>query len=255
MFHNFTLVHDDIMDHSSLRRGQKTVHEQWNEATAILSGDVMLVLAYELLNEVDQEILAPVLRLFNDTAKKVCEGQQLDMTYETAEKVSMEDYTGMIGMKTAALLAGSLKMGALLAKSPVEDAENIYEFGYQAGIAFQLQDDLLDAYGDVENFGKKIGGDIVSNKKTFLTVKAFEIAEDQTLQELKNLFSGEEPEPVIKIQKVLAAYDRLGIKKMTEKVRDMYFSRGIDHLDKIKAPEKDKQMLRSIAELLINREN
>ena len=215
----------------------------------------MLVMAYELLNNIDASILGPALKLFNDTAKKVCEGQQLDMVFESAERVSLDDYIGMIGMKTAVLLAGSLKMGALLADSSAEEADYIYKFGYNAGIAFQVQDDLLDAYGAVENFGKKIGGDIAANKKTFLTVKAFEMASGKTLQELKDLFSGKEIVEAIKIAKVLAIYDELDIRQQTEKARDAWFKEGLEFLNKINAPEEGKQSLKNIAEMLITRGN
>ncbi len=254
VFHNFTLVHDDILDRSELRRGNATVHKKWNEGTAILSGDVMLVLAYELLSEISPEKLPVVLNIFNATAKKVCEGQQLDMMYENTDEVSLDQYIEMIGKKTAALFAGSLKMGALLAGSKPEDAENLYLFGHYAGIAFQVQDDLLDAYGEAGQWGKKIGGDIDSNKKTFLAVKALELAEGDNLKELKYLSRNKEIDSEMRILKTISIYNSLSIRKISEEARDMYFNTALDCLQKINVKEERKQNLKEIAGALINRE-
>jgi len=254
VFHNFTLVHDDMLDHSDMRRGSQTVHKKWNEETAILSGDVMLVLAYELLTDVSPEKLPVVLRLFNSTAKKVCEGQQLDMMYENTDEVSLEQYIEMIGKKTAALFAGSLKMGALLAGCSEEDAGNLYRFGHYAGIAFQVQDDLLDAYGEPGHWGKIKGGDIVSNKKTFLAIKALELAKGDTLIELKNLSSEKDINTETKIHKTIEIFNSLSISKISEEARDMYMSTALDYLEKINVKEEAKQNLKSIAKALINRE-
>ncbi|MEI7982215.1 MAG: polyprenyl synthetase family protein [Bacteroidota bacterium] len=176
IFHNFTLLHDDIMDNAPLRRGQETVHKKWNDNTAILSGDTMFVLAYEYVAKTDPALLPEVLRLFNDTARKVCEGQQYDMNFETQSNVTIEKYMMMIRLKTAVLIACSLKLGAIIALADPAEAENIYHFGMELGLAFQLQDDYLDAFGDTTVFGKEIGGDIITNKKTFLFLKAFEVA-------------------------------------------------------------------------------
>jgi geranylgeranyl diphosphate synthase, type II len=255
VFHNFTLVHDDLMDKAHLRRGRRTVHEKWNQATAVLSGDVMLVMAYNLLINVKKEILPEVLAIFNETAMKVCEGQQLDMAYENAETISLEQYIEMIGLKTAALLGGCLKMGALLSGSSNKDRNAIYEFGHQAGIAFQVQDDLLDAFGRSADIGKNIGGDIASNKKTFLTVKAFEIAHDEMKEELSFLFGTKEIDAKSKICKVLAIYDALNIKKHAEKARDTYYENALKHLNLISVSESRKQVLRELTEMLINRNN
>jgi geranylgeranyl diphosphate synthase type II len=254
MFHNFTLLHDDLMDNARLRRGQPTVHEKWNSSTAILSGDVMLVLAYDLFLEVDKNALPAVLHLFNETAKKVCEGQQLDMMFENEETVTLDAYIEMTGLKTAALLAGCLKMGALLANSAVADAENIYRFGYLAGIAFQLQDDLLDAFGESENVGKTIGGDIAANKKTFLTVKAFELAAGETKEELKYLFAQKHMDAGSKICEVLAIYDALGIKQEAEKARDSFFNKALEHLALVNTAENNKQSLKDLAQMLVSRD-
>ena len=254
MFHNFTLVHDDILDRSDLRRGKPTVHKKWNEETAILSGDVMLVLAYELLSEVSPEKLPAVLRLFNFTGKKVCEGQQLDMVYESTDEVSLDQYIEMIGKKTAALFAGSLKMGALLAGSSEEDADNLYSFGHYAGIAFQVQDDLLDAYGEPGQWGKKKGGDIVSNKKTFLAIKALELAKGDELTELKRLGADKEMDPEVKIRNTISIFDSLAISKISEEARDMYMDTALNSLQKINVGEEGKANLRAIASALINRE-
>jgi geranylgeranyl diphosphate synthase type II len=254
MFHNFTLVHDDILDRSDLRRGSKTVHKKWNEATAILSGDVMLVLAYELLNDVSPDKLAEILRLFNTTAKKVCEGQQLDMMYENTDEISIDQYIEMIGKKTAALLAGSLKMGALLANSSAEEAEDLYLFGHYAGIAFQVQDDLLDAYGEDGQWGKIRGGDIVSNKKTFLAIKALELAKGNVLAELKDLSSNKEIDHETKVLKTISIFNSLGIRGISEDVRDKYFDSALNYLEKIKVKEERKQNLKEIAGALINRQ-
>ena len=254
MFHNFTLVHDDILDRADLRRGSQTVHKKWNKETAILSGDVMLVLAYELMNEVSPEKLPFILNVFNTTAKKVCEGQQLDMMYENAEDVSIEQYIEMISKKTAALFAGSLKIGALLAGSGIEDADNLYMFGHYAGIAFQVQDDLLDAYGEEGQFGKTKGGDIVSNKKTFLAVKALEIADANTLKELKSLAQNIEMNHDEKISQTISLFNTLSIKKIADDARDMYFDMALDCLQKININEYRKQNLKDIAGSLINRE-
>jgi len=254
MFHNFTLVHDDILDRSALRRGSPTVHKKWNEETAILSGDVMLVLAYELLNDISTEKLPCILNVFNTTAKKVCEGQQLDMMYESTDEVSLDEYIEMIGKKTAALFAGSLKIGALLAGSGIEDADNLYLFGHYAGIAFQVQDDLLDAYGEAGQWGKTKGGDIVSNKKTFLAIKALELAEGDALRELKNLARNKEMDSEKKIFQTISVFNSLSIKKISEETRDMYFNMALDCLQKIKVNDARKENLRKIAGALINRE-
>ncbi len=255
MFHNFTLVHDDIMDHSPIRRGSKTVHKKWNEETAILSGDVMLVLAYDLLTEVGSDKLLSVINLFNDFAKKVCEGQQLDMIFENAPRVSTDQYIDMIGRKTGVLFAGSLKMGAIIAGSNETDAMQLYQFGYNAGIAFQIQDDILDTYGQEGKVGKTIGGDIASNKKTFLAVRAFELAAGTILNELEYLVTNNLSSKDQKIDKTISIFNSLSVRDQAEQARDKYYSRAMESLEKINAKEADKQALRNVAEMLINREN
>lgn len=255
VFHNFTLVHDDIMDNAPIRRGKKTVHEKWNASTAILSGDVMLVLAYELISKINPAVLPEAIKLFNETAKRVCEGQQLDMEYQDAENITIDNYVEMIGLKTAALLAGSLKMGALVAGTSTENADLIYTFGYAAGIAFQVQDDLLDTFGDAVTFGKKIGGDIAANKKTYLAIKAMELADDADKNELKNLANGNDffINEEEKISKVIAIYNKLGVKEITEEARDKYFRSALENLDKISADTEVKKELANLAAELVER--
>jgi len=253
MFHNFTLVHDDIMDRSELRRGNLTVHKKWDQETAILSGDVMLVLAYELLNKTNLEKLPEVLNVFSATAKKVCEGQQLDMTYESTDDVSLDQYIGMIGKKTASLFAGSLKIGALVAGCGAGDAENLYQFGHYAGIAFQIQDDILDAYGKAGQWGKTKGEDIASDKKTFLAVKAFELAQGDILDELKSLAGNKELDRKSKISRTISIFNKLSINGKAEDARDSYFNMALGCLDRIEGREEGKQTLKEIAGTLINR--
>jgi geranylgeranyl diphosphate synthase type II len=189
IFHNFTLLHDDIMDHADIRRGNPTVHVKWDENTAILSGDAMFIKAYEYFLDCKSPNFREILKVFNETALEVCEGQQYDMEFETRENVSEDEYLQMIRLKTSVLLAAALKIGALIGGAEQKDAEFLYEFGINLGLAFQLQDDLLDVYGDVNVFGKKIGGDIVANKKTFMLIKALEIAKGEELSTLKNLLA------------------------------------------------------------------
>lgn len=253
VFHNFTLIHDDLMDKAELRRGKQTVHHKWNMSTAVLSGDVMLVLAYDLLTEADKDKFRDIILLFNDTARKVCEGQQMDMVFEQAEQVSIADYVKMIGLKTAALLAGSLKMGALLAGAAEEDQILIYDFGYTIGTAFQIQDDLLDSFGG-EAFGKAIGGDIAANKKTYLTLKAFELADNETAKGLAEYYGLQGHKPENKIKAVLDIYRELNIKVETEKARDKYFDHAMHCLEGLHADPHKKELLRKLAADLINRQ-
>jgi geranylgeranyl diphosphate synthase, type II len=215
IFHNFTLLHDDIMDNAPLRRGMKTVHEKWDINTAILSGDTMFVIAYEHVAKTDPALLPEVLNLFNDTARKVCEGQQYDMNFETQPGVSIADYMTMIRLKTAVLIACSLKLGAVLAHAGQADAEKIYDLGIELGLAFQLQDDFLDAFGDTSKFGKAIGGDIATNKKTFLLLKAFELAKGDTLIKLTNYYFDREIDRQEKTEGILEIYRKLEIDRIT----------------------------------------
>src|ERR1700756_5040442 len=212
VFHNFTLMHDDIMDNAPIRRGKTTVHEKWNRNVAILSGDVMLVKGYELMMQVDDHVLRPVMNIFNETAVGVCEGQQIDMEFETRSDVHIDEYINMIRLKTAVLLGGALKIGAIIGGANDEDAALLHTFGEQLGVAFQLQDDILDVYGDPEKFGKQVGGDILSNKKTFLLIEALELADEKQSSGLKRWFSRNTFDPKEKIDGVTGIYDELNIR-------------------------------------------
>lgn len=256
LFHNFTLMHDDIMDKAPLRRGQSTVHSKWNDNVAILSGDVMLVEAYKtLVNTVDSVILRDVLTVFNDTAAGVCEGQQTDMNFELTEDVSVGQYLDMIRLKTAVLLGCSLKIGALIGNASVENAEHLYNFGVNIGIAFQLQDDILDVYGDPEKFGKQVGGDILSNKKTFMLIKALELAEDLDKEELQHWLNAQEYDPASKISSVKAIYDRLGVRQLAEEQMSLHARKSLSELDKVSVSPEHKQILVDFAAQLLIREN
>jgi len=255
LFHNFTLMHDDIMDKAPLRRGQSTVHSKWNDNVAILSGDVMLVEAYKtLVSSVDSSILRDVLTVFNDTAAGVCEGQQTDMNFELMEDVSITQYLDMIRLKTAVLLGCSLKIGALIGSAGAGDAEHLYNFGVNIGIAFQLQDDILDVYGDPEKFGKQVGGDILSNKKTFLLIKAIELAEDLDKEELHYWLNAGEYDPASKINSVTAIYDRLGVRQLAEEQMNLHARKSLSELDKISVSAENKQILVDFAGQLLIRE-
>lgn len=255
VFHNFTLIHDDIMDQAPLRRGNPTVHTKWDINKAILSGDAMMIQAYSLIAMSEHEVLPAVLKLFNETALQVCEGQQLDMEFENRKDVSISQYIEMIRLKTSVLLAGSLKLGAILAKADEKDANHLYNFGINAGIAFQLQDDLLDAFGDAEKFGKQVGGDILSNKKTFLLLKSVEKADAETAARLaKYFFNNHLESNDQKVKDVLAIYNSLNIRVETEKEIDLYFNKAMDSLKKVSTSEESKRNLYAFAESLMVRE-
>jgi len=256
LFHNFTLMHDDIMDRAPLRRGEQTVHEKWNANTAILSGDVMLVRAYQLLTGVEQNKLAQVLERFSETAAQVCEGQQLDMNFEQREQVSIPEYIRMITLKTAVLLGLSLELGAILQNAPMPDAEHLKAFGHSIGIAFQLRDDLLDVYGDKAKFGKQVGGDILSDKKTFLMLTALEQANDEQLQTIiswRNRTGGNIAQA--KVSAVTAVYDALDIRYKTEQQIDLYFQMALQHLDAVQLPDERKATIRGLALQLMERDS
>jgi geranylgeranyl diphosphate synthase, type II len=254
IFHNFTLLHDDIMDNAPLRRGRETVHQKWNANAAILSGDTMFVIAYEFVAKTDPELLPPVLNLFNDTARKVCEGQQYDMNFETQAEVSVADYMHMIRLKTAELIACSLKLGAILAKAVPADAGKIYEFGIELGLAFQLQDDFLDAFGDSSKFGKTIGGDIATNKKTFLYLKAFELAKEDTLIKLTNYFYDKEKGEDQRIPEIIALYRQLKIDEITLREIEFHHRKATEILSSLSfAPERVKE-LTGLMEKMLGRE-
>lgn len=254
IFHNFTLLHDDIMDEAPIRRGQQTVHLKWNSNVAILSGDTMMALAYEYVMKAPYETIQEVFSVFNQTAIEVCEGQQYDMNFEVQEKVSISDYLNMIRLKTAVLLAGSLKIGALIGNANTKDAENLYLFGENLGIAFQLKDDLLDAFSDEEKFGKKTGGDIVSNKKTFLYLKAFELADEKTKESLTNYFNGDFADPVQKIKGVKEIFQMLNVDLAANKEIDNYYQRALGYLNKVNVSQEKKSELLKLADQLKQRD-
>jgi geranylgeranyl diphosphate synthase, type II len=251
LFHNFTLVHDDIMDRAPLRRGLQTVHTKFGESTALLAGDVMLVGAYEYLNKISSEYIHAVLNLFNSTAKKVCEGQQLDMDFEKDVDVNFDDYVKMIGLKTSVLLAASLQLGAILGGAGLGNQEHLYEFGKNLGIAFQIQDDYLDAFGDPEKFGKKPGGDIMANKKTFLLLQAMKAAPAAQQKELKYLLSLDTEN---KIQPILDIYKSCNVDEWAKELKQKYFSIAMEHLEEIAVRSFRKKPLQELAEYLMERD-
>ncbi|MHA7131960.1 polyprenyl synthetase family protein [Algoriphagus namhaensis] len=255
VFHNFTLMHDDIMDEAPLRRGQPTVHEKWNANIGILSGDVMLVRAYDLLLSTPAEKLHQIIREFNQTAAEVCEGQQFDMNFETYAQVDEEEYLTMIRLKTAVLLGFALKMGAILADASTEDTQKIYDFGVNIGVGFQLKDDLLDVFADQDKFGKQVGGDIISNKKTFLLIKALELAKGEQQQELMRWLEAKEFDKTEKVQAVTAIYNSLGIKELTESKMNSYFEKAFADLGSISYKNADYfEGLQGVAKQLVHRE-
>jgi geranylgeranyl diphosphate synthase type II len=254
VFHNFTLMHDDIMDKAPLRRGQTTVHERWNQNIAILSGDAMMVEANKLMLQVPDAILRTVMDIFNDTATGVCEGQQFDMSFESRDKVSADEYINMIRLKTAVLLGGALKIGALIGGANEKDADFLYTFGEQLGIAFQLQDDILDVYGDPDKFGKQVGGDIISNKKTFLLIKAQELATDDNAVSLSAWINHTSANPQEKVAAVTGIYNTLQIREQAEQAMATYASKAFAALDSIDLPDMHKQYLHGFADSLLVRE-
>lgn len=254
LFHNFTLMHDDIMDKAPLRRGKDTVHKKWNDSVAILSGDVMLIEAYKLMMQVNPQILPEVLNIFNTTAIEVCEGQQFDMNFENQHQVDVSDYIEMIRLKTAVLLGASLKIGALIGEAHADDAQHIYDFGINIGIAFQLKDDLLDVYGNPEKFGKQIGGDILSNKKTFLLIKALELANNDQNILLNKWLNAQEFVSNDKINAITDLYNQLNIKTITEEKINNYADLAYSSLQKINQLEERKSILKEFMDMLMIRE-
>jgi geranylgeranyl diphosphate synthase type II len=251
LFHNFTLVHDDIMDRAPLRRGMQTVHEKYGESTALLAGDVMLIASYEYLNKISGKYLHPVLNLFNSTAKKVCEGQQLDMEFEKMPDVNFDDYVKMIGLKTSVLLAASLRLGAILGGAGLGNQEHLYEFGKNLGIAFQIQDDYLDAFGNPEKFGKKPGGDIMANKKTFLWLQALKAATPEQQKELAELLLQDHES---KIEPILKIYKSCNVDEWAKELKEKYFSNAMLHLEEIAVRSIRKEPLKELAKYLMNRD-
>ena len=252
-YHNYTLLHDDLMDNASVRRGQPTVHKKWDANTAILSGDSMLVLAYERMAKCPVEKLKPVLDLFTETALEIGEGQQYDMDFETRNDVREEEYIEMIRLKTSVLLACATKMGAILADAPQEDADNLYKFGEQMGLAFQLQDDYLDVYGDPEVFGKAIGGDILCNKKTYMLINAFNLANDEQRKRLQQWVKAENPDPRQKIEAVTQIYNEIGISQLAEQKIKHYFNESRKYLEAINLPKERKLELEAYTDKMMKR--
>jgi len=255
VFHNFTLMHDDIMDNAPLRRGKVTVHQRWNQNVGILSGDVMLIEGYKLMMQVEDGLLRPILDIFNETAVGVCEGQQLDMEFETRDNVSIDEYVNMIRLKTAVVLGGALKIGALIGGADTKNAALLHTFGEHLGIAFQLQDDILDVYGNPEKFGKQVGGDILANKKTFLLLKAFELADESQAIELNKWLANTQTDQAEKIAAVTGIYSQLQVRQYAEQTMQAYADQAFTALDSIDLPEEHKQYLRDFADGLMVREN
>lgn len=251
LFHNFTLVHDDIMDKAPLRRGRPTVHALYGESTALLGGDVVLVAAYQQLNEINAAYSKKIIKLFNTTAMEVCEGQQLDMDFEQMEGLTLDQYINMISLKTSVLLAASLRMGAILGNAGQGNQEHLYEFGRNLGIAFQVQDDYLDAFGDPTKFGKQIGGDILSNKKTFLLIHALETANAEQKQQLNQLLQSN---PADKVEQVLAIYRACGVEEWALTLKNQYLEIAFQHLEDIAVLSSRKEPLRQLAYYLIQRD-
>jgi len=255
VFHNFTLIHDDIMDKAPLRRGKPTVYKKWNTNVAILSGDVMMVQAYQLLQVLEPNLLAKTIPLFNKCAIEVCEGQQYDMDFETRDNVSESEYIEMIRLKTAVLLGFALEMGALIGGASEKEAKTLCKFGQKVGIGFQLKDDLLDVYGDKKTFGKQVGGDIISNKKTFLLIYALKMAntsQKKTLDEWITKVNFDETE---KVNAVTELYNQIGVKEATEKEMNTYFDEAFELLEKIEGYDEGKEQLKLFTEKLIDRIN
>jgi geranylgeranyl diphosphate synthase type II len=252
LFHNFTLIHDDMMDAASLRRGMQTVHTKYNSNIALLSGDVMLIKAYEYLAKINSEYLAKILQLFNKTAAEVCEGQQLDMDFESQENVSLDDYIEMIGLKTSVLLAAALQMGAIIGGASEGNCNHLYQFGLNLGIAFQIQDDYLDAFGDPEKFGKEVGGDIKQNKKTFLFLHILEVANDLQKQQIAKLI---QENPTDKVQQMLTIFKECNVDAWANELKEKYYQIALKHLEDIAVTSIRKKALIELAEFLIQRES
>lgn len=254
VFHNFTLLHDDIMDRAPLRRSQATVHERWNSNIAILSGDTMFVISCQLMMQTEKQFSNEVLKLFLKTAAEVCEGQQIDMNFESRMDVNIPEYIEMITLKTAVLLGCSLQIGAILAGATKENAERMYSFGKNLGIAFQLQDDMLDLYAHPDKFGKQIGGDILSNKKTILLLLALTANNSKDVGELKKWTSSTSFDPIKKIEVVREIFERLNIRQQAEHQMEKYFQKAMDEFRQVQAAEVKKSALTDLAERLMVRE-
>lgn len=254
-YHNYTLLHDDLMDNADMRRGQMTVHKKWNANTAILSGDSMLVLAYQRIAQCDAAHLKPVLDLFTETALEIGEGQQYDMDFESRNDVTEDEYIEMIRLKTSVLLACALKIGAILGDAPEQDADNLYKYGEQVGLAFQLQDDYLDVYGDPKVFGKKIGGDILCNKKTYMLINAYLRASDGQRKELMGWLEKKAFNACEKIAAVTRLYDEIGIRKLCEEKINFYFNESLRYVNKVNLEDERKQELIQYVSSLMKRKS
>ena len=253
VFHNFSLVHDDIMDDAPLRRGKVTVHEKWNINTGILSGDAMLILAYQYFEQYEPTIFRDLAKLFSKTALEVCEGQQWDVDFEERNNVTIPEYLKMIEYKTAVLVAAAMKMGAIVAKTSEKEADLIYDFGLNLGLAFQLQDDYLDAFGDPATFGKQVGGDIIENKKTYLYLKALEFSSEEKASELQQLFSLQLEDNLEKIETAKTIFNESGASKATQEAIEMYTFKAFETLEKMDINAEKKNILRTFGENLMGR--
>lgn len=253
VFHNFTLVHDDIMDDAPLRRGKETVHEKWGLNTGILSGDVMLILAYQYFENYEADVFQKLAKLFSKTALEVCDGQQLDIDFETRNDVTIEEYLNMIRLKTSVLVAAALQMGAIVAKSDKKNANLIYDFGLNLGIAFQLQDDFLDTFGDPETFGKQVGGDIIENKKTFLYLKALELANPEDKEKLSHFYHQKLEENSVKITEVTRVFEKYDIPTTIQALINDYTQRAFNTLTGLNVSETDKNQLKEFGHFLMDR--
>lgn len=253
VFHNFSLIHDDIMDDAPLRRGNETVHEKWNINTGILSGDAMLILAYQFFEDYEPQIFQELAKLFSKTALEVCEGQQYDVDFETRDDVTIPEYLKMIEYKTAVLVGAAMKMGAIVAETSEENKNLIYDFGLNLGIAFQLQDDYLDAFGNPETFGKQVGGDIIENKKTYLYLKAIEFAQPEEKEQLLHLFSIQPNDNTDKINSVKDIFNQTGASESTQKAIQDYTFSAFETLEKMNISNDKKMVLKAFGEKLMNR--
>src|SRR5882757_6912502 len=251
IFHNFTLIHDDIMDKAPLRRGMPTVHEKYGSSTALLTGDVMMVVAYDYLSKMQPQHIRPIMQIFNQAAKQVCEGQQLDMDFETTERVGLEEYLSMIELKTSVLLAASLQMGAVLGGAGLGNQQHLYNFGKTLGLAFQVQDDYLDCFGDPAKFGKQVGGDIVAGKKTFLLIRTLEDATEAQHRQIKEL---EHADPVTKVAGMLQLFKACGVDEWARELKEKYMQASYQHLEDIAVLARRKDPLWELAAFLVQRE-
>lgn len=254
VFHNFSLVHDDIMDDAPLRRGKETVHEKWNLNTGILSGDAMLILAYQYFEKYEPTIFRDLAKLFSKTALEVCEGQQYDVDFETRDDVTIPEYLKMIEYKTAVLVGAAMKMGAIIAETSEENANLIYDFGLNLGIAFQLQDDYLDCFGNPETFGKQVGGDIIENKKTYLYLKAMEFAKPEEREQLLHLYSIQPNDNTEKVESVKEFFNQTGASNATKKAIEDFTMKAFDTLNKMQIAEDKKMVLKAFGEKLMKRD-